>query len=105
MSGTESDTGNRNLSTAIVHQLTPGYTGYTIAWDAAVSGFGCRVTAGGTKAFILDYRVKGSGRQRRITIGRFPSWSVTAARDKAKQLRRLIDDGADPRGDVESDRA
>ena len=112
MSGTESDTGNKNLSTAIVHKLTHGYTGhtgytggYTIAWDAAVGGFGCRVTAGGTKAFILDYRVKGTGRQRRITIGRYPSWSVSAAREEAKRLRREIDGGADPRGDVKSDRA
>ena len=49
-----------------------------------MGGFGCRVTAGGAKAFILDYRVKGTGRQRRITLGRFPSWSVSAARDRAR---------------------
>src|SRR5271169_6630058 len=100
-----SDTETRNLSTAIIHKLTPPATGYTVTWDAAVSGFGCRVTAGGVKAFILDYRVKGTGRQRRITIGRYPSWNVAGARDKAKQLRRMIDDGGDPRGDVEADRA
>ena len=95
----------KNLSDAGIRKLTPPAKGYAIAWDDVVSGFGCRVTAGGAKAFILDYRVKGTGRQRRITLGRYPSWSVTAARDKAKELRRSIDDGADPRGDVESDRA
>lgn len=68
-------------------------------------GFALRVTAGGTKAFILDYRVKGTGRQRRVTIGRFPSWSVSAARERAKALRREIDEGGDPRGDFEEGRA
>jgi integrase len=68
-------------------------------------GFALRVTAGGTKAFILDYRTKGTGRQRRVTIGRFPSWSATAARQKAKALRREVDEGGDPRGDVEAERA
>lgn len=68
-------------------------------------GFGIRVTSAGAKAFVLNYYVKGTGRERRITIGRYPSWTLAAARDKAKALRRQIDDGADPRGDVEDERA
>jgi hypothetical protein len=31
-----------------------------------------------------------------MTIGRWPEWSVTAARERAKELRRAIDDGQDP---------
>ena len=95
----------KNLSDGIIRKLTPPANGYTIEWDAAVGGFGCRITAGGAKAFVLDYRVKGTGRQRRITLGRFPSWSVSAARDRAKTLRREIDEGGDPRGDFEAERA
>ena len=78
---------------------------YTIVFDSDVPGFALRVTAGGTKAFVLDYRVKGTGRQRRVTIGRFPSWSVSAARERAKALRREIDEGGDPRGAFEEERA
>ena len=31
-----------------------------------------------------------------MTIGRWPEWSVTAARERAKELRRMIDEGVDP---------
>jgi integrase len=48
----------------------------------------------GRKGFILIYRA--AGRQRRMTIGTWPSWSVTAARDEAKRLKRDIDRGEDP---------
>ncbi len=46
------------------------------------------------RAFTLDYRY--AGRQRRMTIGRWPEWTVTAARERAKELRRMIDEGHDP---------
>ena len=38
------------------------------------------------------------GRERQITIGRWPTWTVDAARDEAKELRRQIDGGEDPAG-------
>ena len=31
-----------------------------------------------------------------MNIGRWPEWSVTAARERAKELRRTIDEGNDP---------
>lgn len=62
--------------------------------DKGVSGLGIRVTANGVKTFVLNYRVE--GRERRMAIGRYPDWSVEAARDKARSLRRKVDDGADP---------
>ena len=99
-----SDDRHGRLTDAIVKRLEPPEKGNQFIWDTEQRGFGCRVTVGGTKAFIFDYRVRGTGRQRRPTIGRFPSWSTTAARAKAKELRRLVDVGGDPRGDVEADR-
>ena len=39
-----------------------------------------------------------------MTIGRWPEWSTTAARERAKELRREIDAGADPLGDREQGR-
>jgi integrase len=65
-------------------------------WDDEVTGFGARLNAGGAKSFFLNYRV--DSREKRITIGRFPRWSVAAARSRAKELRIEIDRGIDPAG-------
>jgi integrase len=70
-----------------------------------VKGFGCRVTAAGARSFVLNYRRKLDGRERRFTIGSLPDWSMTAAREEAKRLKRVIDGGADPVGDQEENRA
>jgi len=66
-------------------------------WDGSTTGFGLRVHAGGAKAFFLNYRI--DGRERRVTIGQYPRWSVTAARERAKELRIDIDRGVDPAGE------
>jgi len=63
-------------------------------FDTEVIGFSARVQASGARTFTIDYRH--AGRQRRMNIGRWPEWSVTAARERAKELRRAIDEGNDP---------
>ena len=63
-------------------------------FDTEIHGLSARVQCSGARAFSLDYRF--AGRQRRMTIGRWPDWSVTAARERAKELRRMIDEGLDP---------
>jgi integrase len=82
------------LKDPLVKTLAPPAKGNKVYFDAEVSGFGVRVTATGNKAFILDYRFH--GRQRRYTIGSFPTWSVPSARTEAQRLKRLIDTGTDP---------
>jgi hypothetical protein len=68
-----------------------------------VKGFGVRITSAGAKAFILNYRA--AGRERRITIGSFPDWSVADARNEARGLKRRIDVGEDPMADRHADRS
>ncbi|MFN3953379.1 MAG: tyrosine-type recombinase/integrase [Pararhodobacter sp.] len=63
-------------------------------FDTEVIGFAARVQASGARTFTIDYRF--GGRQRRMTLGRWPEWSVTAARERARELRRAIDEGHDP---------
>jgi integrase len=63
-------------------------------FDSEVRGFAVCVYRSGSRAFTLDYRH--AGRQRRMTIGRWPEWTTTAARERAKELRREIDAGEDP---------
>ena len=94
-----------HLTDATIRRLPTPAKGNKVHYDDEVPGFGCRVTAAGARAFILNYVVKGSGRERRSTIGQFPDWSTTAARSKARELRRGIDDGADPLADIEAERA
>jgi integrase len=71
--------------------------GYEIHWDDgndSIAGFGLRVTAGGAKSFLLNYRVH--GRQRRYTIGQLGAWTAETARQEARRLRMLVDRGNDP---------
>jgi len=68
-----------------------------------ISGFGCRVTAGGARSFVLNYRI--NGRERRYTIGDYPDYTVTAARAEAAKLKRKIrEEGHDPLAKVQADR-
>jgi hypothetical protein len=71
-----------------------------IVYDEEVVGFGVRITSAGTRAFILTYRIE--ARERRLTIGAWPDWSVTAAREEAKRLKREIDQ---PRSDGRTGRS
>ena len=84
------------LTTAQVKNLQPPATGSKITYDGrgGVAGFGIRITAAGAKSFVLNYRV--AGQERRLTIGSLSSWSVAQAREEARRLRRLIDQGEDP---------
>jgi integrase len=59
------------------------------------SGFGLRVTAANARSFVLNYRTA-DGRERRFTIGGYPTWTLLAARDEAKRLKRDVDTGGDP---------
>ena len=66
-------------------------------FDTEIRGLSIRVMRSGERSFVLDYRF--AGRQRRMVIGRWPEWSVTAARERARALRRVIDEGSDPLGE------
>jgi Arm DNA-binding domain/Phage integrase, N-terminal SAM-like domain len=96
--------GPQRLKDAIAKRLPSPAKDNEVTYDTEVHGFGIRVTAAGSRAFVLNYVTK-AGRERRYTIGGFPNWSTTAARAKARELRRLIDDGGDPLADIEAERA
>ena len=67
-------------------------------WDThkrAPPGFLLRVTPAGARAWCLNYETI-DGIERRMTIGRVATYSVAAARDRAAELRRIVDEGGDP---------
>ena len=67
------------------------FAGATIQGAKAPRGFGVRVTAGGARAFILNYRLH--GHEHRFTIGAWPDWSVLKAVREARNLRQRVDRG------------
>jgi integrase len=88
--------GDRKAPKHLTNDFVGGLVGAQMWWDddRKATGFGVRAYQGGSKSFFIDYRLE--GRQRRFTIGPFPRWSVTAAREEARELRRGIDRGHDP---------
>ncbi|MGH7054931.1 MAG: tyrosine-type recombinase/integrase [Stellaceae bacterium] len=94
------------LTDKTVRSLSNPEKGNKITYDGgptAIRGFGARVTAGGVKSFVLNYTI--AGRERRLTIGGYPAWTVAAARAEAKRLRQDVDRGIDPLAEREAERA
>lgn len=94
----------------------PGKT-QTIYWDGKTPGLGFRITANGAKAYIFETRL--DGKTIRMTIGDPETWPLETqwrtdpttgekyefrlgARQKANQLKNMVDQRIDPR---EVDRA
>jgi integrase len=92
----------QRLTDVCVRKALVPARGQAILWDSELKGFGLRLTSGGSKAFLLDYRAE--GRQRRITIGAYPDWSVAAARKVAKTMKQDVDLGDDPMGERHAER-
>ncbi|MEM7171260.1 MAG: tyrosine-type recombinase/integrase [Pseudomonadota bacterium] len=91
------------ITDKLARSLESPEKGNRITYDSEVRGFGLRVTASGAKAFVVNYRV--GGRERRYTIGGYPDWSVVAAREEVKRLKRQVSMGFDPMGQRHEDRA
>lgn len=80
-------------------------------WDSEVPGLGLRATAAGSKAYVFEGLLH--GRSLRITIGSPDVWQLESvsvrdpatgatvrtmgARERARELRRQLDQGIDPR--------
>lgn len=84
------------LNEANIRRIKAPSKGYKLIRDDEITGLGLRVTANDARSFVLTYTI--DGRQRRLTIGPWPEWTGTAARERAKDLRRQVDQGEDPLG-------
>lgn len=63
-------------------------------YDDNLKGFGVRVTASGVKSFFLETMI--NGKQRRMTLGRYPSLTIAMAKGEARKLLGKIASGLDP---------
>jgi integrase len=95
----------QKLTDKVVRALERPAAGNRIVYDTEIKGFGARITAAGAISFIMNYRRRSDGLERRATVGGFPAWSVAAARERAAELRRHIDAGGDPIGELAAERS
>lgn len=66
-----------------IKKLKPPEKGQKTYFDASLSGFGVRVSQGGSKSFVVMY-----GEKRRLkTLGRYPDLSLKEAREQAKHVQ------------------
>ena len=65
--------------------------------DSEVPGLMFRVTDKGVKTFSFKYKMTGTQKDMRVTIGNYPDIQLEAAREKARDFRNSIRAGEDPR--------
>lgn len=78
----------------IAAHTCPADASQAFLWDTATPGLAVRATAG-KRAFIFQGRF--AGKSIRITIGDTEVWTIEQARQRARELQGLIDQGRDPR--------
>ncbi|MEF8734811.1 MAG: integrase family protein [Candidatus Accumulibacter meliphilus] len=74
----------------------PAGSNAAFLWDTDTKGLGLKASVGGSGRYVLESRLK-SGASIRLTIGDPKTWTIQAARDEARRLQTLIDQGTDPR--------
>ncbi|QOG17525.1 tyrosine-type recombinase/integrase [Bradyrhizobium sp. SEMIA] len=70
-----------------------------IHWDDELPGFGVRIREGGSKTYVVQYRIGGrGGKQGRETIGSITKFNtIDAARKAARSVLELAEGGQSPR--------
>lgn len=61
--------------------------------DGMIPGLTLVASASGTGSWRLRYYA--GPKQKEATIGQYPAWGIAEARERAKELRRAVDDGVD----------
>ena len=86
------------LNSAAVRALTlaPGLTEKTY-FDDTLAGFGVRVRAGGSKVFVVQYKI--GDKHRRMVLGAVGAIDAGKARAAAKDLLAMVRLGRDPAGE------
>jgi len=95
----------RNLAPRGTRRIRPDKTGRIEICDLKVTGLCLRVSSLGYKSWSFTYKMPEkkpdgqwrTGKQQRITLGKFPLISLSEARSKALELREQVDAGVDPK--------
>lgn len=65
-------------------------------FDTTVRGLCLRASAGGARAFFLVYTKPADGKRAWLKLGRYPELTLAKARERAREARGEIGEGADP---------
>lgn len=65
-------------------------------WDSLLPAFGLRVSDHGRKSWVVMYRRKSDGRQKRLTLGTYPAIELSKARARAREILQQVAEGGDP---------
>ncbi len=84
----------KRLTELSVSRIAPPRQGRLELADQQFPGLSCRVTPDGVKSFALRYRI--GGKQRRLTIGRYPIVGLAEARKRARAAQAMVERGIDP---------
>jgi len=85
----------RTLNDTSIRSLKPPARGRVDYFDDATPGLSLRVTSNDVRTWTVFYRDK-NGRQKRLTLGRYPSVKLVDARELARETQRKVAHGGDP---------
>jgi hypothetical protein len=103
-------TAKRRFTEQMLERMNPPKVGRLELGDSLCPGLVLRVTPQGTKTLAVIYRVHGeggltargrprTGRQHRVTLGRWPIIKLTDAREKARGILAAAGEGQDVRAE------
>lgn len=89
-------TSKLKLTKTAVERIEPVEGKQVVVWDSVTTGFGVRVSPGGTRTFFFQGRLH--GKLMKVTIGKLSeSMTAEAARKRASKIALMLADGQDPR--------
>ena len=92
------------LTVRSIDALRPEEVAYRVP-DARTTGLAVRVAPNGIKTWDLAFRIRGTGRVKRLSLGRTTDLGLEAARDRAMELTSAARTGRDLLAEEEADRA
>lgn len=84
------------LTDTLVRSAGGPASGRTDITDDRCEGLVLRITAAGVKSWCFRFRDPRSGKDARLTIGRYPDVSLSQARARVTELRREVAGGSNP---------
>jgi integrase len=85
----------RIINDTTIRSLKPPSSGRVDYFDDLTPGLSLRVTAKDARTWTVFYRNK-NGRQKRLTLGRYPAVKLVDARELAREAQRKVAHGGDP---------
>src|SRR6516164_10738559 len=86
--------GTQMLTHRSIEAMRPAEAPYRVT-DQRCKGLAVRVAPSGTRTWDLAYRIRGTGKMRRLSLGRTTDISLEQARERANELTSVARGGRD----------